>query len=114
DGKITAPNLPPPQRVISSQTALALQKMMAAVTSYGTGQAAYLEPFGSAGKTGSAETGRTDKNGHGVSHAWFVGYLPLQEPQYVIVVFSEDGMSGGDVAAPIFRQIAAEVMRLKP
>jgi cell division protein FtsI/penicillin-binding protein 2 len=99
-------------QVISRQTAAELKKMMVAVTSFGTGQAAYLDAGGSAGKTGSAETGRRDAGGRGVSHAWFAGYTPIDNPKYVIVVFVEDGMSGGDIAAPIFREIAAEVMRL--
>lgn len=92
-------------RVMSRKTAYELRQMMIGVTQYGTGQAAYVEKVGSAGKTGSAETGYVDKNGHGVNHAWFAGYAPLDNPQYAVVVFVEGGMSGGEVAAPIFREI---------
>lgn len=97
-------------RVLDKQTAIQLRAMMSAVTRYGTGQEAYVEKGGSAGKTGSAETGHYDKNGKSLSHAWFAGYAPLDNPAYVIVVFVEDGMSGGDVAAPIFREIAEAVL----
>ncbi|MGI6093311.1 MAG: peptidoglycan D,D-transpeptidase FtsI family protein [Negativicutes bacterium] len=100
-------------RVLSRSTALELRKMMAAVTKYGTGQAAYVQNVGSAGKTGSAETGHIDKNGQGVNHAWFAGYVPLDNPQYAIVVFVEAGMSGGDIAAPIFREIAEGIINSK-
>lgn len=103
----TRPNV----RVMSRQTAEKLRTMMTAVTQYGTGQAAYVEGFGSAGKTGSAETGRTNTVGKGINHAWFVGYTPLEHPKYVIVVFVEEGMSGGNVAAPIFREIAASILK---
>lgn len=100
-------------RVLSRKTALELRNMMAAVTQYGTGQAAYVQTVGSAGKTGSAETGHTDKNGHGINHAWFAGYAPLDNPQYAIVVFVEEGMSGGDIAAPIFREITEGIINSK-
>lgn len=97
-------------RVLSRQTAGQLREMMVAVTRYGTGQAAYVEGLGTAGKTGSAETGRRDAAGKSISHAWFAGYAPLDNPQYVVVVFVEDGVSGGDVAAPIFQAIVTGVL----
>ncbi|MBP2634169.1 MAG: spoVD 2 [Firmicutes bacterium] len=97
--------------VISRQTAEKLRAMMAAVTQYGTGQAAYVEVFGSAGKTGSAETGRTNIAGTSINHAWFAGFTPLTSPKYVIVVFVEEGMSGSNVAAPIFHEIANDLLK---
>lgn len=93
------------ERLFSSKNASFLRQMMAGVTERGTGRAAFTEVGGSAGKTGSAETGRVDKAGKGINHAWFAGYAPLERPQYAVVVFVEEGMSGGDVAAPIFRKI---------
>lgn len=101
----------PNERVMSRQTADKLKKMMTAVTQYGTGQAAYVQGFGSAGKTGSAETGRTNVTGRGINHAWFSGFTPLKNPEYVIVVFVEEGMSGSNVAAPIFREVAASLLQ---
>jgi len=98
------------KRILSKKTAKELQSMMMAVTRYGTGQSAYVEGGGSAGKTGSAETGRKSMTGQGISHAWFAGYAPLLNPQYAVVVFVEDGMSGGDIAAPIFGEIIQELV----
>lgn len=98
-------------QVLSVKTARKLQDMMKAVTKYGTGKTAAVDEFGSAGKTGSAETGRRDSAGDSISHAWFVGYAPLDRPQYVMVVFVEDGMSGGEVAAPIFREIMENILQ---
>ena len=96
-------------RVLSKKTARQMREMMTTVTRFGTGQTAYVEGMGSAGKTGSAETGRRNAAGQGISHAWFAGYGPLENPQYAIVVFVEDGMSGGDVAAPIFGEILSGI-----
>lgn len=98
-------------RVVSARTASALREMMRAVTSYGTGMAAQVDRYGSAGKTGSAETGKTGVSGKSINHAWFAGYAPLNNPRYVAVVFIEEGMSGGDVAAPIFREIMENLLQ---
>lgn len=87
--------------------------MMLAVTEIGTGTAAYIEKFGAAGKTGSAETGRLDKDGKSVNHAWFAGYAPLTKPQYAAVVLVEEGSSGSSVAAPIFREIMEKIMAVQ-
>lgn len=112
DGTVLKKNQPVRgARIISKTTALQLRQMMAAVTQYGTGQAAAVEVYGSAGKTGTAETGRTDSSGKGINHAWFAGYAPLDNPQYAVVIFVEEGMSGGDVAAPIFSEILTEVLK---
>jgi penicillin-binding protein 2 len=39
------------------------------------------------------------------SHAWFAGWAPAEDPEFVIVVFVEHGGSGGRVAWPIAKQI---------
>ena len=71
----------------------------------GTGKKAQIPGLGSAGKTGSAETGRKDEDGKPVIDSWFVGYTPLEKPQMAIAVFVEGGGSGGDCAAVIFKEI---------
>lgn len=112
EGKVVKQHLPVVgTRVFSEKTAAQLQDMMSAVTRFGTGQMAYVEGSGSAGKTGTAETGRMNSLGQGINHAWFAGYGPLKDPQYAITVFVEEGMSGSDVAAPIFREILNEILK---
>ncbi|WP_110953180.1 peptidoglycan D,D-transpeptidase FtsI family protein [Anaerosinus massiliensis] len=98
------------KRIFSLETAEKIKKMMIAVNQYGTGQAAWIENGGSAGKTGSAETGRKGTDGKGINHAWYVGFSPIEEPKYVVAIFVEDGMSGGDVAAPIFKEIIEKIL----
>jgi penicillin-binding protein 2 len=94
------------QRIISKENSQKIKGMMEAVTLYGTGKAAALKDFGgAAGKTGSAETGKKD-----VVHAWFAGYFPINNPKYSIAVLVENGQYGGEVAAPIFAEIASEIM----
>lgn len=97
-----------PQIVMSPSTAYVLKEMLRKVTLYGTGKAANLDELGgSGGKTGTAETGM---NYGKVTHGWFSGYVPAIEPQYAITVFINDGKSGSLSAAPIFREIAEEIL----
>jgi len=94
------------RRIISKETADKIKKLMEAVTVSGTGTEAVMGYYGGAGgKTGSAETG--SKN---IVHAWFAGYFPAAEPRYSVAVFVEDGRLGGKSAAPVFAEIAREMI----
>lgn len=64
---------------------------------------------GGGGKTGSAQAILNKKE---VTHAWFSGYFPKENPKYVITVFIENGNSGSAVAAPLFEEIAKEIYEL--
>ncbi len=59
------------------------------------------------GKTGSAQTERKDANGKDITHAWFVGFAPFDEPEIAIVVMIENGQHGSNAAVPA-RDIIAE------
>ena len=53
----------------------------------GTGELANIKGYGgSAGKTGSAETGWI-KDDRAILHAWFSGYFPTNAPRYALCVF---------------------------
>jgi cell division protein FtsI/penicillin-binding protein 2 len=84
--------------------------MLAGVTTEGTGKEAWVEGWGAAGKTSSAETGRVSASGQGISDAWFAGYAPLEQPRYALAVLVEDGGSGGQVAAPVFQDIVSQIL----
>ncbi|AGY58385.1 penicillin-binding protein 2 [Gloeobacter kilaueensis] len=55
-----------------------------------------------AGKTGSAEHGLRKAR---QTHAVFVGYAPILQPQIAVSVFLENGGHGGSDAAPIAKKI---------
>jgi len=103
-----------PRRVISEQTAAQVLGFMEGVVSpVGTGRLAGLRGVRVAGKTGTAQ--KFDrKNGryHADQYvAWFVGVVPAEDPQLVIVVAVDDPVgplhTGGSVAAPLFAEVAA-------
>jgi len=94
-------------RAVSRDTAGLIRNMLEMVTRYGTGRQAWVEPWGSAGKTGSAQVGPAKID------AWFSGYAPVNNPRYVVTVLVNDGKSGGSTAAPVFREIVQKVLELK-
>lgn len=74
-----------------------------------------------AGKTGTAEFCdwapeeggcRTDREGHWLTHAWFVAFAPYENPEIAVAVFIDgsgldDVIQGSEVAAPV----AADILR---
>ncbi|MEZ0324782.1 MAG: penicillin-binding protein 2 [Fimbriimonas sp.] len=59
------------------------------------------------GKTGSTEHGGGKK-----THAWFVGFAPAENPKIAICVLIEEAGHGGDVAAPVAREIVKRYFEL--
>jgi cell division protein FtsI/penicillin-binding protein 2 len=59
------------------------------------------------GKTGTGEIIKAPRSEHfrQVDSAFFVGVVPVTNPEYVIAVVVERGGSGGRVAAPVARQV---------
>ncbi len=102
----------PPERVISEQTASELTEIFKRVVEEGTGTAAQIPGYDIAGKTGTAQ--KYDSVARSYSSAKhlasFVGFAPAEKPVIsIIVVLDEPKIGehyGGQVAAPIFREIA--------
>lgn len=103
-----------PEQVISRHTCWIIKNCLKAVTAEGTGTRAWIENGGSAGKTATSQTGRVDAAGREVLDVWFAGYFPVEKPQWAVAVLVENGRSGGDDAAPVFREIAEKMAKLLP
>ncbi|NLJ78938.1 MAG: penicillin-binding protein 2, partial [Tissierellia bacterium] len=98
------------QRVISEKTSGIAREYLAEVVRDGTADNLDLDDIGgAAGKTGSAEA---VLNGKKTVHGWFSGFYPLQNPQYVITVFIEEGISGSQTAVPIFSDISRSIYNI--
>ena len=81
------------------------QALAGVVNEGGTGGAARIPGVEVAGKTGTAQSVNKSDSAKGQDHAWFASFAPAQDPEVVVVVLVERGGKGGQVAAPIARQI---------
>lgn len=79
----------------------------------GTGINGKPDNVSSAGKTATAQTGRYNENGEEILCTWFCGFFPFENPQYTVVVFNENGKSASEDCAPVFRDIAQNITKLK-
>jgi cell division protein FtsI (penicillin-binding protein 3) len=105
-----------PVRVLQPETVMKMRMMMEGVVLRGTAKStARLDGYTSAGKTGTAQI---FENGHytHLYNASFMGFTPVINPQLVIVVTingtNGDGGMGSAAAAPVFKNIAMEALRM--
>src|SRR6202790_4963360 len=104
-----------PKRVIRPETAATLRQLMEGVVLHGTGTAAHLDGWTSAGKRGSAQkidpvTGRYSATQFIAS---FTGFAPINNPAVTILVSLDSPVGlheGGQVAAPVFKRIAEQIL----
>jgi cell division protein FtsI (penicillin-binding protein 3) len=98
----------PTRRVVRTDTAAMLTRMLAEVVQDGTGIEAQIPGYQVAGKTGTAR--KVDAAGHYIDRyvASFVGFLPAGSPRLVIAVSLDEPSTvfGGVAAAPLFSEIA--------
>ncbi|MBR8742264.1 penicillin-binding protein 2 [Nocardiopsis sp. MG754419] len=95
-------------QAMSASNASTLTDMMVQVTAGddGSGKNAAIQGIDVAGKTGTAETG-----GDRGTHNWFIGFAPADDPQVAVaVVIEHGGGSGGELAAPIARNMMEAVV----
>jgi penicillin-binding protein 2 len=69
---------------------------------HGTGKGARIADVEVAGKTGTAEFGRKEERHR---HAWMVAFAPYDHPKYAIALLVDEGVSGGETAAPRMKQL---------
>jgi cell division protein FtsI (penicillin-binding protein 3) len=115
DGTVVYRAEPEQRRVISAETAIALRGMLEGVTLNGTAKKAQLDGYSAAGKTGTAQKidPKTKTYSSTKFVGSFVGFAPVSNPQVVIIVVIDEpagAYHGGDVAAPIFREVAEQVL----
>ena len=99
-----------PQRICSEETVKKLRVLMEGVVEKGTGKHVKSEYYKVAGKTGTAWKVKDGKYDRKVYSTSFAGYFPADNPKYscIIIIDTPKGgrIYGGDVAAPVFRELA--------
>ncbi|MBI5789532.1 MAG: serine hydrolase [Candidatus Schekmanbacteria bacterium] len=103
------------RRVISQDTARSLNEILQNVVENGTGTEAALPNIKVAGKTGTAQKIDPETGAYSEDKvvASFIGYLPAQKPQLVILAMVDEPQVsawGSKVAAPLFRKVADQVV----
>jgi cell division protein FtsI (penicillin-binding protein 3) len=101
--------------VISELTAAQMRKMMEGVVLYGTGREAQLNGYSAGGKTGTAQ--KVDPVTHLYSRtmhvASFAGIAPVSNPEIAVAVIIDSPQGeqhGAIVSAPVFAEVAQEVL----
>ena len=100
------------EKVLSDSVNNEIRSLLEETVLTGSGKLAKPMCCDAAGKTATAETGMT-KNGSSIVHTWFAGYFPSDSPEYVVVVFKEDGDTSSTDCAPVFRDVADGIEALK-
>jgi len=85
---------------LDEQTAATVTDIMVSVVASGSGTRAQIPGVRVAGKTGTAEAGKSVE-----THAWFIAFAPADEPRVAIAIVLENAGVGGRVAAPAARPV---------
>ncbi len=95
-------------RVFDSDTAEMLKTALCEVLNSGTAADEKPTLTSAAGKTSTAQTGKYDGDRE-INRSWFCGFFPAENPQYTVIVLSEDSASDNASCAEIFSQIADDI-----
>ena len=103
------------EKICSDNTLAILNDMLIGVVENGSARRSLSKtPYGIAGKTGTAQINYTKKDKETMRYcASFAGYFPVEKPQYsciVVVSNPKKGRNyGGELAAPVFKDLADRV-----
>jgi len=87
-------------RATDAATAQTVTDLMTGVVAVGSGQKAAISGVKVAGKTGTAEAGKSVE-----THAWFIAFAPADNPTVAMAIVLENSGTGGGVAAPAARDV---------
>ncbi|MDD5496371.1 MAG: penicillin-binding transpeptidase domain-containing protein [Candidatus Omnitrophica bacterium] len=102
------------RKVISPMTAYRMRQLLMGVVESGTGKKARTAEFKVGGKTGTAQKVEGGLYSHSKFIASFIGFAPVDRPLISVVVSVDEPRPvyfGGDVAAPVFREVVSESLK---
>jgi cell division protein FtsI (penicillin-binding protein 3) len=100
------------QKILSSLSQQPLSAILTEVVNRGTGMKAGIQGIEIAGKTGTSRKVKAGKYASSYVSS-FGGFFPAANPQVTVFVMIDEPQGiyyGGDVAAPLFKSIAAKIM----
>jgi len=93
------------QTGVSDKSLAVMKRGLVDVTEEGTARGSFVGfDVTVAGKTGTAEVKGKD------DYAWFVAFAPAKNPRYAVAVVIEQAGHGGAVAAPVARNVLAQLL----
>ncbi len=116
NGKVVSTTEPEKTQILSAENARDLRRMLQKVVLKGTAKRAQLNGYTSAGKTGTAwkYDPKIKKYNAAKYVSSFIGFAPADNPSVVIAVVMDEPSGGprdgGQVSAPVFREIAEAVL----
>lgn len=99
------------KQVMSYENAMLIRRFLEKVVTDGSGIRAKSEYVAVAGKTATAQTGKSE-NGEEIYNAWFMGYFPADDPKYAVAVLKENGGEGAVSCAPVFKKITENMSKI--
>ena len=103
------------RRVITQMTSEKIKKMMLGVVESGTGELAQMKDVYVGGKTGTSQKLIKGRYSNKYYNSSFIGFLPVQAPKLICLILvdsPEIGRYGGQVAAPIFKNIMSKIFEV--
>jgi peptidoglycan glycosyltransferase len=100
-------------QAVSSSTASEVTKLMVATVNNGTASPAAISGIQVAGKTGTAQSGQTERS----PYAWFISFAPADNPQVAVAVMIQNAdiprseIAGGQLGGPIAKAVMEAVIK---
>lgn len=99
--------------IVSRRTVEQLQSLLEGVVETGTAKKLRSDQYRFAGKTGTSQQNYGKRRRKTEYQASFAGYFPAENPKYSVIVViydpSQGSYYGGEVAGPVFREIADNI-----
>lgn len=101
------------RKVISQETSDIIRHDLIATVENGTGKKAKIAGYTYGAKTGTGQQGDRTKNEHSVS---FIGYLPAENPQFIVMTYiqkPESYKDGVTSVSPIIKEFFEKLIKYK-
>lgn len=102
------------KKTLTPKTASEMRRLLRGVVESGTGKKARIDDYNVGGKTGTAQKVENGAYSHERFIASFIGFAPVEKPVLSIVVCVDEPHPvyyGGDVAAPVFKNVIDESLK---